>query len=301
MIEICSNSRRAFSRDLQRIGRSRQAVSRAKRNTDIAAQQSGIESLRQRLSNARPFPVAVILQVVAGVIAFGGAHLMAQGLGLAVPRLAVLLAQGGMAALASHLVGLGWWWLPIQLLLPPAVLLVGDLGLPSWLPLVLFVLLALVFWNSARDRVPLYLTNRATAAAVAELLPPESGVRVIDLGCGLGGLAARLARARPDAAVTGVESAPFPFAIGWLYHRLVGPANLDIRYGNMWRIDLGQWDVIYCFLSPAPMARLYDKIKSERPTGGLFISNSFAVPEAPADRVVTVDDRRQSRLLVWSI
>jgi len=243
----------------------------------------------------------VFLQVLAGAIAFGGAHLIAQGMDLAVPRLSVLLAQGAMAALASYLVGLAWWWVPIQLLLPPAVLLAGGLGLPGWLPLAAFVLLALVFWNSARDRVPFYLSSRATAAAVAGLLPADPGVRVIDLGCGFGGLAARLARARPDAVVTGIESAPFPFAIAWLYHRLVGPANLVIRYGDMWRVDLGHWDVVYCFLSPAPMARLYDKVKAERAAGGLFISNSFAVPGVAAERVIAIDDRRHSKLLIWSV
>ncbi len=258
-------------------------------------------ALRGWLRDARPVPVALILQALAAFVAFGGAQLMAEGGDPAVPRLYVLLAQGGMAALASHLVGLRWWWLPIQFLLPPAVLLANELGLPSWLYLALFVILALIFWNSVRDRVPLYLSNRATAAAVVGLLPPESGIRVIDLGGGFGGLAAGLARARPDAVVVGVESAPLPFALGWLYHRIAGPANLEIRYSDFWRIDLGQWDVVYCFLSPAPMARLYGKVTSELPAGGLFISNSFAVPTAAADRVVMVDDRRQTRLLVWSI
>ncbi|HAD86437.1 MAG TPA: methyltransferase type 12, partial [Rhodospirillaceae bacterium] len=61
------------------------------------------------------------------------------------------------------------------------------------------------------------------------------------------------------------------------------------------------FDMVYCFLSPVPMERLYAKAKDEMQPGCLFVSNSFAVPGVEPDEVVTVDDRRRTRLLVYRL
>jgi SAM-dependent methyltransferase len=66
-----------------------------------------------------------------------------------------------------------------------------------------FAFLAGVFWRTDVSRVSLYLSKRATADALARLLPAGPW-RVVDLGCGHGGLLLRLATARPDAWFTGV-------------------------------------------------------------------------------------------------
>ena len=55
----------------------------------------------------------------------------------------------------------------------------------------------------------------------------------------------------------------------------------------------------YAFLSPAPMARLSEKLKAEMKPGSCFISNSFAVPGGEPDEIVIVDDSRQTQLLIW--
>ena len=61
----------------------------------------------------------------------------------------------------------------------------------------------------------------------------------------------------------------------------------------------GDFDVVYCFLSPAPMARLFAKAAAEMKPGSLFVSNSFAVPGQSPGRIVEVDDRRRTKLLIW--
>jgi hypothetical protein len=52
---------------------------------------------------------------------------------------------------------------------------------------------------------------------------------------------------------------------------------------------LGDYDVVYAFLSPAPMPRLWEKVQAEMQPGNLFISNSFPVPGATPDRIIEVD------------
>ncbi|HWU85452.1 MAG TPA: class I SAM-dependent methyltransferase, partial [Rhodocyclaceae bacterium] len=120
---------------------------------------------------------------------------------------------------------------------------------------------------------------------------------VLDLGCGDGHLLQRLAAARPDCRYTGIEHAPLPWLLAKLRH--LRRPNVTIRYGNFWQLDLDAFDVVYAFLSPAPMPALADKVAAGMAPGKLLISNSFLVPGCVPDQVVAVDDRRQSRLFCY--
>jgi hypothetical protein len=188
-----------------------------------------------------------------------------------------------------------WWWAIHAAFLPLAVLAARLPLHPAWW-LAAFTLLLLVFWRTDQSRVPLYLTNAASADALVRLLP-AGPCTVVDLGCGHGGLLLRLAAARPDARFVGVEHAPLPWLVARL--RAAGSGNVAIRYGDLWRTDLDQADAVYAFLSPAPMRRLWTKAIGELPCGALLVSNSFPVPDVAPWREVTVGDRRRTRLYCY--
>jgi len=207
--------------------------------------------------------------------------------------LAAALLQGVAAAVISHALKAPRWWLPIHLGFLPLAVLAQSLAIPPWAWLAGFVLLLLIFWRTDQSRVPLYLSNAATAAALAALLPTPP-CRVIDLGCGDGALLRRLARSRPDCRFVGIEHAP----LTWLWAKLAatGIKNLTIHHGDFWPLSLADFDLVYAFLSPAPMPRLWAKTGAEMAAGALLVSNSFEVPGVAAERMVEVPDRRQTRL-----
>ena len=188
-----------------------------------------------------------------------------------------------------------WWWL-IHAVFAPLIVLALRLPVPPLAWFAAFALLAAVFWRTDVSRVPLYLSNRATADVLATLLP-GGPCRVVDLGCGHGGLLLRLAAARPDAWFTGVEHAPLPWLVGWLRARR--RPNVAIRHGDLWQADIAGADVVYAFLSPAPMARLWGKACAELRPGALLVANSFPVPGVAPERTVEVGDRRGTRLIVY--
>jgi SAM-dependent methyltransferase len=121
----------------------------------------------------------------------------------------------------------------------------------------------------------------------------------VDLGCGFGGPLAHLAKARPDAAFTGVEASPLTWLVAWL--RCLPRANAHIRLGSLWRTDLAAFDVAYAFLSPVPMPALWAKVRREMKAGSRFISHSFDVPGETPQLMLTVKGRAGARLLVWDI
>jgi hypothetical protein len=47
------------------------------------------------------------------------------------------------------------------------------------------------------------------------------------------------------------------------------------------------------------MTRLYSKARQEMMPGSQLISNSFGVPDIAPDEVVSIEDRRQTELLIY--
>lgn len=212
--------------------------------------------------------------------------------------LAWALVQGGAAALLSYGLRLAPWWWAMQCLFMPTVWLAASLQLsPHWF-LGGFVMLALVYWSAYRSQVPLYLSSSLARQQVARLLPQDRAFAFADLGCGVGSMIAGLAAMRSDGLFVGIESAPLPFLVSRL-RAVLGRGNCKVRWGDLWRHDLSAYDVVYAYLSPVPMARLWNKAQREMPAGSLFISNSFLVPDVQPDCSIPLGDGANSVLHVW--
>ena len=240
-----------------------------------------------------PLPSAVAAQALA-VLASAGALLVAPG--LADSPLLLAVGQGLLAAAIAALLRSPPWWLPIHAAFLPAVVLAGRLDIaPAWY-LGAFVLTLAVFWRTDQSRVPLYLSNRTTADALLGLLP-AAPCRLVDLGCGDGGLLQHLARARPDCQFVGIEHAPLTWA--WARVRCRRLANCRIVLGDFWSVSLAGYDVVYAFLSPVPMARLWQKAVAEIDAGARLVSNSFEIPDIAAEQVLDLPDRRGTRLYCY--
>lgn len=236
--------------------------------------------------------------MVGGAVAWAAVG-VAGGAAVSIGPLAVCLVWGGAAALAGLALGLRRWWLPLQVAAPLLVWLVLQWHAPAWVFPVAALGLAAVYWNAVGEGVPLYLSNPTTWRALAALLPEHRPCRYVDLGSGLGGGLFHMAAARPDCRFTGVETAPLVYAVARMRLALGRLPNVTLAYRSLWGVDLGEFDVVYCFLSPKPMARLYDKAKTEMRPGSLLVSNSFAVPGVEPDETRVLDDRRRTRLLIW--
>ncbi len=241
---------------------------------------------------------AILAQLIAAIALAAGTYILAR-FGHIQIQIAILIpAQGLLAAALGTGFGLARWWLPLQALFPAAIAAALALGLPSWLYLTAFSVLILIYWNAAGERVPLYLSNQKTCRALEALLPAGRSFTFIDMGCGLGAVLTRLAH-QPRGRFVGIETAPLPFMVSWLRAKLLGQGRVSVHRANLWDQDFGAFDVVYCFLSPAPMPALFEKARAEMKPGSLLISNSFTVPDHPADEILNLDDRRATQLHLW--
>ena len=124
--------------------------------------------------------------------------------------------------------------------------------------------------------MPLFLSSTAVADAVAAIVERENADMFADLGAGIGSVAVPLAERRA-MTVDAWECAPLPWLItAW---RCRKTAECDARRASLWGCDLGRYEVVFAFLSPAVMAELGEKVRREMRPGSLFISSSFPIPD----------------------
>lgn len=245
-----------------------------------------------------PAITALLLQFAAVMLTF----IALRTGGLQATPLAFALLCGTLAATLSFLLGLARWWLPIQLLFAPALVLMLSFDISSAYFLAAFLVMLAVYWSTFRSQVPLYLSSKKVWQALETQLPSAAQqFSFMDIGSGMGGVLTHLAKARPEGRYYGVETAPLPCLASWLRIRLGGYRNCQVHWGSMWDCDLAPYDVVFAYLSPVPMAELWHKVQREMRPGSLFISNTFAVPEHPPQATITLDDLHHSTLHIWRL
>jgi len=175
-----------------------------------------------------------------------------------------------------------------------------QVAIPSWVFLMLAITPVLIYAPAFWTRVPYYPTSSATYALLLAQLPQEKQLHFIDLGCGFGDLIFFLAKHRPEIHFTGVEIGILPYLIASCRKFLGNRKNVSIRLRSIWILNLNEYDMVYAFLSPAPMPRLWEKVSVEMRPDCVFITNSFVVP-APANEEIAVKDSKESILYLHRI
>lgn len=244
-----------------------------------------------------PALTALGVQLVAGMAVL----LLAAGwqrAGLMQPLGLWVVLQGCFAIALAYLAGMDRWWLPIHLLFVPLAALAWSWHLPPSVSFAAFLGLMLVHGATYRTRVPTHLSRRAAVEVVAGLLPVQPGFRCLDLGCGTGGVLALFSGLRPEGRYAGVEGALLPFVISWLRGRWHG---FPVRFGDLWKEDLSTYDVVYAFLSPASMPRLWQKAVAEMRPGTLLISNEFLIPGVPPALSIHPEGSGRAPVHVWRL
>ena len=233
-------------------------------------------------------------------MAFLPIALLAWALPARLPLWFWVLLQGILAASLAWGWGLGKWWRAFQILLPMA--LVWQLGhaFPHWFYPALLAVLLLLFGGGMLTRVPLYNSGTAAWQALLELIPEGEAIRVVDLGAGLGGPLAFLARHRPMGQFLGVEASPLVWLMAWVRCLPLRP-NCRIRFGSLWHLPLQEMDLVFAFLSPAPMAALWHKATREMRPGTLLVSHSFAIPGVAFERRIPLPGLPGACLLIYRI
>jgi hypothetical protein len=216
------------------------------------------------------------------------------------PLLFWISLQAIGASALGRLWSLGHYWMLFQIGLPVAIAVQIGHTAAFWVYPSLLAILLLIYGGGITNRVPLYNSSLPAWMALADFVAENENIRFIDLGAGLGGPLAYLARNRPQASLQGVEASPLVWVAGWLRTARYRPRCV-FRFGSIWKTDLREADLVYAFLSPAPMPALWAKVRREMRSGSVFISHSFEVPGVAPNKRLPLPGRKGASLLVYKI
>lgn len=207
----------------------------------------------------------------------------------------IAAAVGALAAAGARLLRMDRWWPPLLLVLPAGVWLGQRLSVPAGAWAAGALLLLAAYGGVYRTQVPLFLSRRTVWESVLRLLPAPSGgarYRFVDLGSGFGGLPRFLGRHRGDVDCLGVELAPLPALLAWVRSRVMPLSNVRLERTDLWQVPLGQIDLAFAFLSPVPMAALWQKARTEMRAGSALVSCEFEIPDVSPSQVIETGSRR---------
>ena len=210
------------------------------------------------------------------------------------------MLQGAIAAMISVRCRMATWWIIIHLLFMPILTATLALNIPAYWFCIGFLVLALIYGKTYQTQVPLYLSSQEVTKVLSSWLPKQHNFSFIDLGCGCGGLLKDLSQVQSNGSYHGIEAAPLPYLVSKLRNIVFAPKN-TITWGDFWKDDLTQYDVVYAYLSPVPMKSLWEKARQEMQPGSIFISNSFIIPDVSPEKSVKLNDFSGSTLYMWRI
>jgi SAM-dependent methyltransferase len=137
-----------------------------------------------------------------------------------------------------------------------------------------FLLLASMAYAAASG-APWVPTHKRDFDRFIDLVDPQSGEKLYELGAGSARLSREIAR-RCGVEAVGVELSLFQVLIGkWLSRN---NSNVEIRWANMFNVDLSDADIMYLFLIPETYERLAEKLQSEMRPGSKVVSYVWPVP-----------------------
>ncbi len=124
-------------------------------------------------------------------------------------------------------------------------------------------------------RVPFVPTKKRVMEKMIEISGLKKNDVVYDLGCGDGRLLFE-AEKKNTIRAEGYELAPIPYLLARL-KKIMRRSKTTIHMANFFNANLKDANIIFCYLGPETMERLYKKIKEECKKGTRIISNTFTV------------------------
>lgn len=245
--------------------------------------------------NKFPFIGACLAQMISLILI----KLIIQFFNLNLSLISFALLQATFSVTITQLIfKLPRWFFYISAFLPILFIFgFNFIHISNWIYGALFLFFAFTFTHTLKERVPLYLTNKKTHDALKKIAADNNAKSFLDLGSGLGGVVRALSV--ENIASVGVETAPLLWGLSAFLSFVTFKGKIVRR--NIWSTTFGDYDIVYAFLSPAIMEKLYKKVKTEMKNNSLFISNSFEVMGVPADEVWQLTDERQTQLFFYRI
>ena len=135
---------------------------------------------------------------------------------------------------------------------------------------------------------PLVSTGKNVMDRILDNLTIKDGAKVYELGCGKATFLRSAEKKFPKAEYFGVEYSFLPFVVTETQLALTD-SKIKVEKENIFKTDLEEADIIYCYLNIKTMAELEKKFSAECKPGTQIISYRFHLPNKKEDKVLEID------------
>ncbi|MBU0981255.1 class I SAM-dependent methyltransferase [Patescibacteria group bacterium] len=134
---------------------------------------------------------------------------------------------------------------------------------------------------------PFVPTQMRQVHRMLDAVPLKKGMKLYDLGSGDGRLV-HTASKKYNVEAVGYEYSP----LIWLWGKMISPfwrSKAKLKFGNFYRQNLSDADIIVCYLLPGPMKRMRKEIYPRLKKGAIIISHAFHIPELDPLKILPKD------------
>lgn len=164
------------------------------------------------------------------------------------------------------------------------------------------VVLSIQFFQVALGGyAPIIPTKNKVIKRIIKEMSPKDGCAVYELGCGHAGFLRAAENKFPNIKkLVGAEYFFFPYLIGKIQTSL-RKSKIKIIKKNCLRLNIGEADIIYCFLNKPMMAKLKEKFKKECKAGTQIISYQFSLPDLEPEKIINLENNKKDKVYFYTI
>jgi 16S rRNA A1518/A1519 N6-dimethyltransferase RsmA/KsgA/DIM1 with predicted DNA glycosylase/AP lyase activity len=166
------------------------------------------------------------------------------------------------------------------------MLYIFFLAATSVLLLVFAVFFSVQFYNMVfRGFAPFISSTRGLTKKILDSVEVKPGSKIFELGSGKASFLREAEKKFTDSQFIGIEYSFLPYIMSRIQLCLM-KSKIKIKKENIFKTDLHDADIIYCYLNIKTMAELEKKFITECKQGTQIISNVFQMPNKTADKVL---------------
>ena len=153
--------------------------------------------------------------------------------------------------------------------------------------IILAIFLSIQFFNILfRSYAPFISTNKKIIEKILLEIKLNDNNKVIELGCGKAGFLRALAKKFPNTKLIGIEYSFLPWIIAKIQSNFGRYHNIKIIRENIFKTDISEANLIYCYLNIKMMRDLENKFKKECKKGTQIISYLFKLPNLKPSKII---------------
>ena len=152
--------------------------------------------------------------------------------------------------------------------------------------IIVLILSAIQFYRIVfRGFAPFISTRFNVIISVLKELDLKGNEVIYELGSGSAGFLRAVEQKFKSQKLVGIEYSWWPYFLSKI-QVIFSNSKIKLIRKDMFKVDLKEADVIFCFLNIKMMIKLEDKFKKECRPGTLIISNIFKLPTIEPEKVI---------------